>query len=122
MNPAPSEGDHLPVLDLQYISDWGADLGEAAARDFLATYLELLPARLAGITSAVLAEDSDAAMERLISLKVTSAMVGALRLSALARDLELMVRAAAWRSARVVLTPLAEETAAVQGEGSEAGY
>ncbi|VXB78948.1 conserved hypothetical protein [Arthrobacter sp. 9AX] len=123
MSSSPFDADHLPVLDLECIRDLGEDLGNpAAARDFLATYLELLPARLVAVMSTVSVRDSNAAMDRVISLKVSSSMAGALRLSALSAELELMVRAAAWRSADAALALLAEAAAAVQAEGSRAGF
>lgn len=123
MNPSPFDADHLPVLDFQCIRDLGEDLSSpVAAREFLATYLELLPSRLAAVMSTVSVQDSNAAMDRVISLKVSSSMAGALRLSALSAELELMVRAGAWQSADAALALLAEAVAAVQAEGNRAGF
>lgn len=104
-----------PVLDRQYISDLGEELESLPrALAFLSSYRELLPDRLASISSAVCAGDGDTATDRAISLKVTSVMVGALQLAAYAEMLETRVGRGDWGGAELLLDVLERAAAAVQ--------
>lgn len=115
LSPLQQNMDHLPVLDFQCIANLGEEMDNpAAAQAFLATYLELLPERLTYITAAVSVKDKEAALDRAVSLKVTSSMVGARQLAALSTELESLVRTAAWTSAAEALEPLGEAVQAVQ--------
>lgn len=59
------------------------DLGTAEpALNFLARYSSLLPARINRIAEAVRQQDTDATVTAALSLKTSSAMVGALELEA----------------------------------------
>lgn len=114
LSPLQQNMDHLPVLDFQCIANLGEEMDNpAAAQAFLATYLELLPERLTCITAAVSVKDKEAALDRVVSLKVTSSMVGARQLAALSTELESLVRTAAWTSAAEALEPLGEAVQAV---------
>lgn len=78
----------LPILDSAAIGALQDEAGEVVARRFVEEYLLMLPARAARVFKGLSGEDPELASEALISLKVTSAMVGALRLEALCADLE----------------------------------
>lgn len=108
-------GADVPVLDRQYMSQLGEELESVPrALAFLSSYLQLLPARLASISSAVRAGDADTGMDRAISLKVTSAMVGALQLAAYAEVLETLVGRGDWGAAELLLDVLERAAAGVQ--------
>ena len=109
----------LPVLDPRCITDLGEELESLpGALDFLSSYLELLPDRLGAISAAVRAADGDAAMDRALSLKVTSTMVGAVQLAALAEALEPPVRGGDWLTLDAMLHVLAPAAAAVRKAGA----
>jgi hypothetical protein len=85
--------DHdLPVLDdgpLQALKD---EAGDAVARAFMEEYLLMLPLRAAKVIKGLAAEDIEPGIEALISLKVSSAMAGALRLEGYCGSLERALR------------------------------
>ncbi|WP_371818121.1 Hpt domain-containing protein [Pseudarthrobacter sp. C4D7] len=109
----------LPVLDPRRLADLGEELeSHPGALSFLGSYLELLPDRLASVSAAVRAGDEAAAMDRALSLKVTSTMVGALQLAAVAEALEPLVCAGDWNALDGVLQDLAPAVAAVQKAGT----
>lgn len=104
----------LPVLDPECLRLLGEELGDpAGAAAFLAGYRELLPARMDSISCAVAAQDFEAAMDRVLSLKVTSTMVGARQLAGLSAELELLVRVESWAAARAAVHGLARAVAAL---------
>ncbi|MDQ1623508.1 MAG: histidine phosphotransfer protein HptB [Actinomycetota bacterium] len=85
------------LLDPSVLDVLGAEIEcPSATADFLRTYLELLPNRLKRIASAVEDQDLERALEAVLSLKVTSTMVGALRMEQQCRDLELELRGGLW--------------------------
>ena len=109
----------LPVLDPQRVRHLGEELDSpAGAHAFLGAYLELLPDRLASVSNAVSAGDEAAAMDRALSLKVTSTMVGALQLAALAETMEALVCRGDWAAAEPLLDALAPAVAAVLKAGA----
>lgn len=63
-----------------------------AVTGFAATYLELLPGRIGRIQQALGQRDAAAAMDAVLSLKVSSSMTGARALEQLCRDLEHALR------------------------------
>lgn len=78
----------LPVLDSAALKVLEDEAGEGASRRFVEEYLLMLPARAAKILKGLTGEDPEPANRALISLRVTSAMVGALRLEGFCDDLE----------------------------------
>ena len=111
---------HHPVLDPVCIRELGEELDHALALRFLSAYLDLLPERLATFCAAVLLEDTAAAMDRVLSLKVASTMVGAARLAALAEVLQGLVCTGNWAAAEPLLEVLAADVAAVLAAGRAA--
>lgn len=81
-----------PALEpcrLQVLAD---ELGAAEpAQLFLAKYLSLLPRRIQRITKGLLERDAAASMDAVLSLKITSAMVGALETEGHCHALEAMI-------------------------------
>jgi len=116
LHPAALE---LPVLDPQRVRHLGEELDSpVGAHSFLGTYLELLPDRLAAVCQAVRGGDEETAMDRALSLKVTSTMVGALQLAALAEAMEALVCRGDWGAAEPLLDVLAPAVAAVLKAGT----
>lgn len=110
----------LPVLDPACIREMGEELDHASALTFLSAYLDFLPERLATLCAAVALEDGAAAMDRVLSLKVSSTMVGACRLSALAEALQGLVCTGNWAAAEPLLAELAASVTAVLAAGRAA--
>lgn len=109
----------LPVLDPRCVRDLGEELDSpAGAHAFLGAYLEMLPDRLAKVRNAVWAADDETAMDRALSLKVTSTMVGALQLAALAEAMEALICRGDWAAAEPLLDVLAPAVAAVLKAGA----
>jgi signal peptidase I len=81
--PATARTDmsQLPVLDQQILDDLGAELASrAGAHRFAATFGDMLPERIDGVEAAFGSGDTDAALVAILSLNVSSSMVGARRL------------------------------------------
>ncbi|MDQ0800088.1 Hpt domain-containing protein [Arthrobacter sp. SLBN-112] len=109
----------LPVLDPRCLGVLGEELESlSGALAFMASYLDLLPDRLASVCAAVRTADEDTAMDRALSLKVTSSMVGALQLAALAGTMEALVCRGDWPGAEPLLDVLAPAVAAVRAAGA----
>jgi HPt (histidine-containing phosphotransfer) domain-containing protein len=88
----PGTAARLPVLDRTALDELGANLPPAAARRFAVGYGEMLAGRVDRIISALRHQDADRAMDAVLSLKISSSMVGALameeRCATLQRHLE----------------------------------
>jgi hypothetical protein len=78
----------LPVLADGLFQELTEDAGEAVARAFMEEYFRMLPVRAAKIFKGLSGRDVEPTLEALISLKVSSAMAGALRLEEYCRTLE----------------------------------
>ncbi len=106
--PAPSTSAGAPagqaVLDPYVIRALGEELGDqrAAAR-VAGRFLSLLSARTQRLQCTVTARDGDNALDCVLSIKVTAAMVGGRSLHAQAERLEGLVRAESWMEARIAL-------------------
>jgi HPt (histidine-containing phosphotransfer) domain-containing protein len=85
----------LPVLDEQVLRGvmmaTGDDIG--FVRELVETYLADTPAQFDAMTAAVEADDAAALVRPAHTLKSSSATVGAMRLSSVARELEMAGRA-----------------------------
>jgi hypothetical protein len=101
-----------PVLDLTILADLEEDFdGPSVARSFAQDYIGLWKQRLDRLTFAVNSEDREAALDAGLSLKNSSAMVGAVRLSLLAVRLLQIIQCGDMPSARSLLPVVAEEGA-----------
>jgi len=84
-----------PVLDDATLADVRASVGDDAefVADLVRTYLSDGPTHLAAIADAVAADDAGALVRPAHTLKSSSATIGAMRISARARRIELAARA-----------------------------
>ncbi|YCK82230.1 Hpt domain-containing protein [Arthrobacter sp. D3-18] len=93
MNEDPGPTPEVVVLEpcrLQALAD---ELGDSTpALRFLSTYLSMLPERIRSISSGLCEHDVSASMDAVLSLKISSAMVGALETESQCRAIEQMIR------------------------------
>ncbi|MFT2690132.1 Hpt domain-containing protein [Clavibacter zhangzhiyongii] len=82
--------------------------GQHACVDFLRFFVDLWPSRWERVDRAVRADDCAAALDACLSVKSSAAMVGALRLSGVASDLERAIRANDPTASRALLPQLGE--------------
>ncbi|OUE24425.1 Hpt domain-containing protein [Clavibacter michiganensis] len=82
--------------------------GQHACVDFLRFFVDLWPTRWERLDVAVRADDGPAALDACLSVKSSAAMVGALRLSGIAGELERAIRAHDGRVAVAMLPELGE--------------
>lgn len=75
-----SDDEAIPVLDSSRLRLLAQEVGNKAAHEFLGTYLRLLPARMARLVGQLASGDIEASMDAVLSLKVTSSMIGAIGL------------------------------------------
>src|SRR3546814_57725 len=95
--PAATEASHASyVAALTTLAD---DLDPDYAVFYAGQWREMLPSRLERVSTAVDARDFDAAMDSVLSLKVSSASVGASDLSDAAAFIEAAVREGSWETA-----------------------
>ena len=93
------DGSSLPVLDRGPFRVLAEQAGPRAAEKFFEDYLNLLPARSAAIIDGLKSKDREKTLDALISLGVSSAMAGASRVEAQARNLQRQVQSGHWPSA-----------------------
>ena len=90
-----------PILDEGVLTELtettGGDIG--FVRELVETYLAETPAQLEAMTAALEADDADALVRPAHTLKSSSATVGAMRLSSVARELEMAGRTGALEAA-----------------------
>lgn len=82
------EDQNLPVLDSSALTVLKDEAGEDISRRFVEEYLLMLPTRADRILKGLTGEDPEPAIQALISLRVASAMAGALRLEGVCDDLK----------------------------------
>jgi HPt (histidine-containing phosphotransfer) domain-containing protein len=84
----------LPVLDERILTEVRETTGDDTGfvRELVETYLADTPAQFVAMTAAVEADDADALVRPAHTLKSSSATVGAMRLSSVARELEMAGR------------------------------
>ena len=109
--PPVSEACGLPALEPSRVRILAEELGDSApAHRFVATYLSMLPARFLRISDGVCQRDPDASMDAILSLKISSAMVGALETERHCRAMEAMVRCEQFADAASTLPALRRST------------
>jgi HPt (histidine-containing phosphotransfer) domain-containing protein len=102
------------ALNLQKIHQLARDLDNPGiAFRFLGDYLSLLPQRLERILTALADEDGEAAMDSVLSLKITSAMIGAHEPDNTCRALEASLKNGDFKLARVLSRTLVDTVAAL---------
>lgn len=82
----------LPLLNRKVLENLGADLNDGIALGFALDYAEMWDYRHRWLTTALERQDSTAALDAVISLKTSSAMVGGVRLAHIAGMLESVIR------------------------------
>jgi HPt (histidine-containing phosphotransfer) domain-containing protein len=84
----------VPVLDERILTEVLETTGDDSAfvRELVQTYLADTPTQLQAMTAAVESDDADALVRPAHTLKSSSATVGAMRLSSIARELEMAGR------------------------------
>ena len=91
--PGPTESgivseESVPVYDPLKLMELADEAGEIVAQRFINEYLALLPHRQDRILAKLALGDDETAMDAVLSLKTTSAMVGAVRLSGYCQHLQ----------------------------------
>ena len=71
----------------------------AAALNFLGDFLSMLPGRITRILDTLAARDAKAAMDATLSLKITSAMTGAVEAESYCRRIESLIRCGGFEEA-----------------------
>lgn len=99
-----------PILDQAVLAELLASTGDDPefVRELLETYLAETPEQLDAISAAIAADDAATLVRPAHTLKSSSATMGAMRLSALARELEMAGRSGALEAG---LRRLAEDAA-----------
>jgi hypothetical protein len=99
LGPASNQDDvlfsdaELPLVDLAVLQDLEEQLAHpAVAQKFARDYATLWSQRHQKLAAALDRQDVAAALDAIISMKIASAMVGGLRLSRLAEQLEEFIR------------------------------
>ena len=88
-----NRGAETAVLEPCRLQELADELGDSTpALGFLSNYLSMLPHRMLSISSGLCGHDSAASMDAILSLKISSAMVGALDTEEQCRAIELMIR------------------------------
>lgn len=111
-------GEELPLVDPAVLADLeeqsaGPDIASRFARDYAAMWAQ----RQRSLDAAVERQDLAAALDAVISLKVSSAMVGGMRLARLAEALETLIRDGSdLHSGRAILALMADHGSATVQE------
>ena len=114
----------LPLVDEAVLAELLASTGDdpAFVRELLETYLAETPDQLAAIRAAIEADDAEALVRPAHTLKSSSATLGAMRLSALARELEMAGRSGSLAADAGELLQAAVDTWAATSEGLEVWF
>lgn len=109
LHPAPAE-DAVPLLvDPSALRELGSQLDSpAVAKGFARDYTKMWDQRYQSLASSLDSGDENAAIDAVLSLKTSSAMVGGVRLAELARELEGAIRIRDAERARSLLREVAE--------------
>lgn len=92
MTSAMQHGD-LPLLNEEVLQDLEQQLdGSAIARNFSRDFINIWDDRYSKLADAITGGDEDASLDAVLSVKITSMMLGATRLAEIAKDLERVIR------------------------------
>jgi hypothetical protein len=98
----------LPLVDAAVLEELEDELaGSGLAQRFARDYAAMWDQRYSRLAAAVDNQDSDSALDAVISLKITSAMVGGLRLAKLAELLEAVIRLGDFGQGQVLMERVA---------------
>jgi HPt (histidine-containing phosphotransfer) domain-containing protein len=106
--PPPENTGHPPLLDPSALDDLLAELDEdeEALDAFLSAFIGHWPERLRRTEASVIAQDRLAIHDCALSIKVSGEMVGALRLSAIGEQLELLASSGSLDGAEALVDSL----------------
>lgn len=105
--PAPAQAP--PLVDPSALQELGSQLDSpAVAKGFARDYTNMWDRRYRSLASSLDSGDDAAAMDAVLSLKTSSAMVGGVRLAELARELEAAIRVGDADLARLLLREVAD--------------
>ncbi|MDN4642708.1 Hpt domain-containing protein [Arthrobacter sp. PsM3] len=114
--PAPADTTP-PLVDPSALQELGSQLDSpAVAKGFARDYTNMWDQRYQSLASSLDSGDEDAAMDAVLSLKTSSAMVGGVRLAELASELEDAIRVRDAHRARLLLRQVAESGNETVGE------
>lgn len=100
----------LPLVDAAVLAELDDELaGTGLAQSFARDYAAMWDQRYSRLAQAVTSQDSAAALDAVISLKITSVMVGGLRLAKLAELLEALIRQGEFGQGQLLLKRLAKD-------------
>ena len=100
----------LPLVDAAVLEELDDELaGSGLAQRFARDYAAMWDQRYARLAAAVDEQDSASALDAVISLKITSAMVGGLRLAKLAELLESVIRLGDFGQGQVLMERVAAD-------------
>ena len=98
-----------PLVDHSALQELGSQLeSPAVARGFARDYTNMWDRRYQSLATSLDSGDEAAALDAVLSLKTSSAMVGGVRLAELARELEDAIRVRDAGLARLLLQEVAE--------------
>ena len=106
---APDGGEAAPLVDPSVLQDLGAGLDDpAAAGDFAKNYIKIWDQRRQSLATALERGDEAASLDAVLSVKISSAMVGGIRLSRIAGEVEDAIRDGDMARARSLLPEVEE--------------
>lgn len=107
--PAAADGAALPLVDPAALQELGSQLDSpAVAEGFARDYANMWDHRYQALATSLDTGDDAAALDAVLSLKTSSAMVGGVRLAELAGELEDAIRGRETHRARTLLRAVAE--------------
>ncbi|TLM74735.1 Hpt domain-containing protein [Pseudarthrobacter sp. NamB4] len=100
----------MPLIDAAVLEELEDELvGSGLAQRFARDYAAMWDQRYTRLAAAVDNQDTASALDAAISLKITSAMVGGLRLAKLAELLESVIRLGDFGQGQVLMARVAED-------------
>ncbi|WP_211876651.1 Hpt domain-containing protein [Pseudarthrobacter albicanus] len=106
---APDDGHDAPLVDPATLQELGAQLDNpVVAKDFARDYARMWDQRYGSLAAALDRGDAAGSLDAVLSLKISSAMVGGLCLARLAGELEDAIRGGDMDHARSFLPEVAE--------------
>lgn len=107
----------LPLIDATVLDELDDELaGSGLARRFARDYADMWDLRLARLGTAVDSQDEASALDAVISLKISSAMVGGVRLAKLAEVLEALIRQGDFVQGQAMMAGVAQDGARTVSE------
>lgn len=117
VHPSLEAAALLPLVDAAVLAELEDELaGSGLAQRFARDYAAMWDVRLARLGTAVLSRDGDSALDAVISLKISSAMVGGVRLAKLAELLEGLIRRGDFVQGQAMMAGVAQDGARTVSE------